>query len=194
MEHETQEQDVATAVAPVSLLRSQLESLLLVLDQPATITAMARAVVAEEAAVTATILEIAAEFNERGSGFDLRETEQGWRLYTRVAHAEVVERFLQEGAATKLTRAALETLAVIAYRQPVTRSQIAAIRGVNVDGVIKTLQLRGMVQIIETEENTGANYYATTPLFLEQLGIDSLNQLPDLAPLIPDVDSVEEPR
>lgn len=176
----------------ISQLRSQLESVLLVIDTPASVATLARVLDAEEATVESLLRATAAEFDERGSGFDLRQTEEGWRLYTRQANAAVVEQFLLDGSQTKLSRAALETLAVVAYRQPATRSQISAVRGVNVDGVMRTLQLRGLIREVDVEPATGAHRYETTELFLELLGIDSLDRLPDLAPLLPDVESIDE--
>ncbi|HJD78501.1 MAG TPA: SMC-Scp complex subunit ScpB [Corynebacterium pollutisoli] len=176
----------------ISQLRSQLESVLLVIDTPASVATLARVLDAEEATVESLLRATAAEFDERGSGFDLRETQEGWRLYTRQANAPVVEQFLLDGSQTKLSRAALETLAVVAYRQPATRSQISAVRGVNVDGVMRTLQLRGLIREVDVEPATGAHRYETTELFLELLGIDSLDRLPDLAPLLPDVESIDE--
>ena len=176
----------------ISQLRSQLESVLLVIDTPASVATLARVLDAEEATVESLLRATAAEFDERGSGFDLRETQEGWRLYTRQANAPVVEQFLLDGSQTKLSRAALVTLAVVAYRQPATRSQISAVRGVNVDGVMRTLQLRGLIREVDVEPATGAHRYETTELFLELLGIDSLDRLPDLAPLLPDVASIDE--
>lgn len=176
----------------IGQLRSRLESVLLVLDSPATVTTLARVLDSEEVTVTSLLTSIAAEFDERGSGFDLRETEEGWRLYTRPANAPAVEQFLLDGSQTRLSRAALETLAVVAYRQPATRSQISGVRGVNVDGVMRTLQLRGLIREVDVEPGTGAHRYETTDLFLELLGIDSLDRLPDLAPLLPDIDSIDE--
>ncbi|WP_156228021.1 SMC-Scp complex subunit ScpB [Corynebacterium comes] len=176
----------------ISQLRARLESVLLVVDSPVTVGTLARVLDAEEATVLSVLRATSAEFDERGSGFDLRENTEGWRLYTRPVNAPVVEHFLLDGTQTKLSRAALETLAVVAYRQPATRSQISAVRGVNVDGVMRTLQLRGLIREVDVEESTGAHRYTTTELFLELLGIDSLDRLPDLAPLLPDVDSIDE--
>lgn len=172
-------------------LRSRLESILLVVDNPVTVEALARSLATEPGEVTDCLRGIAAEFDERGSGFDLRETAEGWRLYTRPEYADAVEKFLLDGTQTRLSRAALETLAVVAYRQPVTRSQVSGVRGVNVDGVMRTLELRGLVTDVDTDPATGAHKYATTDLFLELLGIDSLERLPDLAPLLPDIDSID---
>lgn len=176
----------------ISQLRSRLESVLLVIDTPASAATLARVLDAEENTVTSVLRATAAEFDARGSGFDLRESEDGWRLYTRTDNAPAVEQFLLDGSQTKLSRAALETLAVVAYRQPATRSQISGVRGVNVDGVMRTLQLRGLIREVDVEPVTGAHRYETTDLFLELLGIDSLDRLPDLAPLLPDLESIDE--
>lgn len=178
----------------VSVLRSRVESLLLVSDEAVTPTELARVLSNEdnavpEAEVARTLHEIAAEYDARGNGFELREYEGAFRLYTRRANSDVVEAKLLDGTQQRLSRAALETLAVVAYRQPVTRSQVAAVRGVNCDGVMRTLSLRGL--IAETGEQGGANLYSTTELFLEQIGIESLEELPDLAPLLPEVDSID---
>ena len=182
----------SAAMPMVSQLRSQVESILLVIDNPALAADIAGALNAGEQDVTACLKEWSQELDERGSGMDLRETGEGWRLYTRPENADAVEAFLIDGSHTKISRAAMETLAVVAYRQPVTRAQVAAVRGVNVDGVMRTLTLRGLIAEVDPDEATGAHRYTTTELFLEQLGIDSLDRLPDLAPLLPEVDSIEE--
>lgn len=176
----------------ISQARSRIESILLVVDTPVPAATLAAVVGMDTAGVEAILTEIAGEFTRRGSGFDLREADGGWRLYTRPDNAPVVEALLLDGAQSRLSRAALETLAVVAYRQPVTRSQISAVRGVNVDGVMRTLQMRGLVAEVDTEPSTGAHRYVTTDLFLELLGIDSLDRLPELAPLLPDVESIDE--
>lgn len=176
----------------VSQLRSQIESVILVIDTPATVADLAGALHATPEDVALALKEWAEELDHRGSGMDLRETAEGWRLYTRPENADAVEAFLVDGTQTKLSRAAMETLAVVAYRQPVTRAQVAGVRGVNVDGVMRTLTLRGLIAEVEPDESSGAHRYVTTELFLEQLGIDSLDRLPDLAPLLPEVDSIED--
>lgn len=176
----------------VSQLRSQVESILLVIDAPASVDALAAAVESRPEDVLRELRGISQELDERGSGIDLRETEEGWRFYTRPENAESVEQFILDGSRTTLSRAAMETLAVVAYRQPVTRGQVAAVRGVNVDGVMRTLLLRGLIREVETPDSGLAHHYATTELFLELLGLESLEQLPDLAPLLPDVDAIEE--
>ncbi|WP_080795033.1 SMC-Scp complex subunit ScpB [Corynebacterium pacaense] len=181
-----------SGVPLISQARSRIESILLVVDTPVPIATLARVLEMEELAVADLLGEIAGELDERGSGIDLRESSEGWRFYTRPENAGAVEKLLLDGSQSRLSRAALETLAVVAYRQPVTRSQISAVRGVNVDGVMRTLQLRGLVREVGVEESTGAHRYETTELFLELLGIDSLSRLPDLAPLLPDVDTIDE--
>ena len=162
----------------VSLVRSQLESVLLVVDAPVSVSALAVGLAVSEDVVVGEVLEVRREVDERG-----------WRLYTRRENAEVVEHFLLSGTQSKLSRAAMETLAIIAYRQPATRAQVSAVRGVNVDGVIRTLVLRGLIREVAGGH---ARRYETTELFLELLGIDSLDRLPDLAPLLPDIDSIDE--
>lgn len=185
----------------ISQLRSRVESLLLVSDEPVAADQLAEACSVDSSQVEDVLRQIAEEFDARGSGFDLREREGLWRLYTRPENSDVVEAKILRGAQQRLSRAALETLAVVAYRQPVTRSQVAAVRGVNCDGVMRTLALRGLIRQVEVaaegEEETaaagpgGAHLYETTDLLLEQLGIESLDELPDLAPLLPDVESIE---
>ncbi|MBN3585234.1 SMC-Scp complex subunit ScpB, partial [Algoriphagus aestuarii] len=119
-------------------------------------------------------------------GFDLREVAEGWRFYTRPECAEAVEHFLRDGHEVRLTQAALETLAVVAYRQPVSRGKVSAIRGVNCDGVMRTLVLRGLIEEAGQDPESGAILYRTTSYFLERLGLRSLDELPDLAPFLPD--------
>lgn len=176
----------------VSQLRAQIEAIMLVVDSPVHVTHLAKALSAQEDEVTSILRSWADECVERGSGFDVRETQEGWRLYTSPACADVVEAFLLGGMQTKLSRAAMETLAVVAYRQPVTRAQVAGVRGVNVDGVMRTLTMRGLISEVSPDESTGAHRYITTDLFLELLGIDALDQLPSLAPLLPEVETIEE--
>lgn len=182
------------ALPLISQLRSRLESILLVIDSPASVEELARVLDAEVTVVSDTLRALERELSERGSGIDLRETPEGWRFYTRKENADAVEQFVLDGTQTKLSRAALETLAVIAYRQPVTRAQVAGVRGVNVDGVVRTLMLRGLIREIESPEPSAGNahQYETTELFLELLGIDSLERLPDLAPLLPDIEQIDE--
>ncbi len=173
-------------------LRSALEAVLLVVDSPVTTDELASAVEEDRCRVQAMLTRMADELTAANSGIDLRFAGDGWRYYTRAEFAPYVERLLLDGARSKLTRAALETLAVIAYRQPVTRARVSAIRGVNVDGVIRTLVARGLINEVGTDPQTTATTYATTELFLERLGLASLSDLPDLAPLLPDVDVIDD--
>ncbi|MFD0786368.1 SMC-Scp complex subunit ScpB, partial [Micromonospora azadirachtae] len=142
------------------------------------------------ARVGAMLDQIAAGYTASGHGFELRRAAGGWRLYTRPEYAGYVERFVLDGQSVRLTQAALETLAVVAYKQPVTRSRISAIRGVNCDGVIRTLVTRGLVEECGSEPESGAFLYRTTTLFLEKLGLNTVDELPPLAPFLPD--DVEE--
>ena len=173
-------------------LDAALESLLLVVDTPAAEEVLANAVQQPVARVTEALHRLAAAYDADGSGIDLRRVGEGWRLYTRDEYAPFVERLLLDGQRARLTRAALETLAVIAYRQPVTRSRVAAVRGVNVDGVIRTLLARGLIEEQGTDPDTGGIRYRTTELFLERLGLSSLEELPPIAPLLPEVDSIDD--
>lgn len=169
-----------------------LESLLLVVDTPVAAEALASATEQPVYRVAAKLRLMADELTERDSGIDLRQNSEGWRLYTRARFAPYVEKLLLDGARSKLTRAALETLAVVAYRQPVTRARVSAVRGVNVDAVMRTLLARGLITEVGNDEDSGAVTFATTELFLERLGLTSLSELPDIAPLLPDVDTIDD--
>ncbi|MBV8931868.1 MAG: SMC-Scp complex subunit ScpB, partial [Kutzneria sp.] len=142
--------------------------------------------------IEAALRVLSAEYTESGRGIDLRRVGEGWRFYTKDRYAPYVERLLLDGQRAKLTRAALETLAVIAYRQPVTRARVAAVRGVNVDGVIRTLVARGLIEETGADPDTGGILYRTTELFLERLGLSSLRDLPPIAPLLPEVDAIDD--
>ena len=171
-----------------------LEAVLMVADEPVPAVQLATALGLPQADVEDLLDELAAEYRgERGGrprGFELRRAGGGWRVYSAPAFADVVGRFLLEGQSARLTQAALETLAVVAYRQPVTRGQISAVRGVNVDGVVRTLTTRGLVAEVGQDPSTGAVLYGTTGYFLERMGFSSLDELPALAPHLPDVDSM----
>ncbi|MEU1689279.1 SMC-Scp complex subunit ScpB [Micromonospora sp. NPDC005707] len=171
-------------------LRGALEAILLVVDQPVSELTLAQVLEQSPERIGPMLDEIAAGYTAAGHGFELRRAAGGWRLYTRPEYATYVERFVLEGQTVRLTQAALETLAVIAYKQPVTRSRISAIRGVNCDGVIRTLVSRGLVEECGTEADSGAFLYRTTTMFLEKLGLNSVDDLPPLAPFLPD--DVEE--
>ncbi|MEV0068379.1 MULTISPECIES: SMC-Scp complex subunit ScpB [unclassified Amycolatopsis] len=173
-------------------LEAALEALLLVVDSPAGEQMLAETVAQPVARVTVALRTMAQRLTERGSGIDLRRVGEGWRFYTRDTYAPFVEKLLLDGQRSKLTRAALESLAVIAYRQPVTRARVAAVRGVNVDGVIRTLLARGLIEEMGTDPETTGTLYVTTELFLERLGLSSLNDLPPIAPLLPEVDTIDD--
>ena len=175
---------------PVPDLRAALEAVLLVTDQPVPAATLAQVVERPAAEVEATLLSLAEEYDEQARGFELRDIGGGWRFYTRDTCSTVVERFVLDGQQARLTQAALETLAVIAYRQPVTRQRVGAVRGVNVDGVVRTLLARGLVVEAGTDEITGAAVYRTTAHLLERLGLRTLDQLPSLAPLLPELDDL----
>ncbi|WP_448422360.1 SMC-Scp complex subunit ScpB [Mycolicibacter minnesotensis] len=186
---------IDVAVAPEledSELGAVLEALLLVVDTPVTVETLAAVTEQPVYRITAKLRVMADEFTERDSGIDLREAGGGWRLYTRARFAPYVERLVLDGARSKLTRAALETLAVVAYRQPVTRARVSAVRGVNVDAVMRTLLARGLITEAGADPDSGAVTFATTELFLERLGLSSLTDLPDIAPLLPDVDVIDD--
>ena len=169
-----------------------LEALLLVVDTPVSVESLASATEQPVYRVTDALNRLVEDYNSRESGIDLRETGGGWRMYTRSRYAPYVERLILDGTRSKLTRAALETLAVVAYRQPVTRARVSAVRGVNVDAVIRTLVARGLITEAGADADTGATTFSTTELFLERLGLASLNDLPDIAPLLPDVDVIDD--
>jgi segregation and condensation protein B len=167
-------------------LRMSLEAVLLVADEPVPEDLLADVTQQPAAAVAAALRELADSYAAEHRGFDLREVAGGWRLYTRPECAAVVERFVSGGQEVRLTQAALETLAVVAYRQPVSRARVSAVRGVNCDGVMRTLVLRGLVEEAGSDPETGAVLFQTTGYFLERLGLARLADLPDLAPFLPD--------
>ena len=176
-------------------LRGALEAVLLVVDEPADPTVIAQVLATPEPEVVAMLQALQAEYDEAGRGFELREIAGGWRLYTRAEFAPYVERFVLEGQQARLTQAALETLAVVAYRQPVSRTRVSAVRGVNVDGVIRTLVSRGLVEEAGSDHESGAILYRTSPYFLERLGLGNLTQLPNLADFLPEsttIDALED--
>jgi len=171
-----------------------LESILMVVDEPVSVVQLAATVGLPTEEVSALLHELAADYvgahGGRPRGFVLREVAQGWRIYSAAAFSDVVGAYVLDGQTTRLTQAALETLAIVAYRQPVTRGQISAVRGVNVDGVVRTLSARGLIAEVGTDESSGALRYGTTGYFLERMGLTSLDQLPALAPHLPDIESL----
>jgi segregation and condensation protein B len=173
-------------------IRAALEALLMVAEEPMSTSTLAALTRTPEEVVVTTLHDLAQEYAIQERGFDLRELGGGWRFWTRDNCAQVVERFVLDGQHGRLSQAGLETLAVVAYRQPVTRSRISAIRGVNVDGVVRTLVTRGLIEETGHDHETGAHLYRTTTYFLERLGLKSLDELPPIAAHLPMPDNVEE--
>src|SRR6478735_6813870 len=172
-------------------LPAALEAVLLVIDEPVSEVLLAQVLEHPVDVVTDALRTLAEGYTNQGRGFELREVAGGWRFYSREDYAPWVEKFVLDGQAAKLTQAALETLAVVAYRQPVSRGRVSAVRGVNVDGVMRTLLARGLVQEAGSEHETGAILYGTSTYFLERLGIRSLDELPELAPYLPELDTLD---
>jgi len=172
-------------------LKPALEAVLMVVDEPATEEHLSKILERPKRQITRALRELAGEYAAQGRGFELRHVANGWRFYTRAAYAPAVERFVLDGQQARLTQAALETLAVVAYRQPVSRSRVSAVRGVNCDGVMRTLLQRGLVAEAGTEPETGAILYVTTNYFLERMGLRGLDELPELAPFLPEAEAIE---
>ncbi len=174
-------------------LEQSLEAILLIVDEPVPEVMLAQVLEQPREEISRALKDLAASYDDQRRGFDLRKVAGGWRFYTREECAPVVERFVRDGHEVRLTQAALETLAVVAYRQPVSRARVSAVRGVNCDAVMRTLTLRGLVEEAGTERETGAILFRTTGYFLERLGVASLEDLPDLAPFLPEhVDDAED--
>ncbi|HEV2933503.1 MAG TPA: SMC-Scp complex subunit ScpB [Streptosporangiaceae bacterium] len=174
-------------------LKASLEAILLVADEPVPVVVLAQVLERPRNEVLTELHKLAEEYTTQGRGFDLREIAGGWRFYTREDCAPLVERFVSDGQEVRLTQAALETLAVVAYRQPVSRARVSAVRGVNCDSVMRTLVLRGLVEEAGTDQETSAILYRTTGYFLERLGLPGLEDLPDLAPFLPeDIEDIED--
>lgn len=186
--------DMTTPLAESPLAESPLaeriEAILLIIDEPIGLVALAAAVGSPVAAVRQALETLVDDYDGRGHGprrgFELREVGGGWRLYVRDDHDDLVADFIGGQAPARLSQAALETLAVIAYKQPVTRSQVASIRAVNVDSVVRTLLARGLITELFADAETGAINYGTTDALLQHLGINSLDELPPISPLLDD--------
>lgn len=172
--------------------RRALEALLMVTEEPATTQLLGQLLEMAPAAVDVCCEELAASYRAEGRGFELVRVAGGWRFQSAPEMSAYVERFVLEGQTSKLSVAALETLAIVAYRQPVSRAQVAAVRGVNVDGVMRTLQVRGYIEEVARDPGPGqAALFGTTAMFLEKLGLDSLADLPPLGDFVPDAATVE---
>ena len=193
MEIDLMDETAQTATPPVNVERS-LEAILMIADEPQTLVSLATALGVPVAAVRQSIERLVADFDGHGEGeaggirrgFELREVGGGWRIYVRGEYDDVVRDFVLTQNPTRLSQAALETLAVIAYKQPISRGAIASIRAVNVDSVVRTLLGRGLITEAFTDSETGAIHYATTDLTLAQLGINSIDELPAISPLLSD--------
>jgi len=172
-------------------LKPALEAVLMVVDEPATEERLAKILQRPRRRIADALRELADEYAVQGRGFELRLIAGGWRFYSRPEYAAAVEGFVLDGQHARLTQAALETLAVVAYRQPVSRSRVSAVRGVNCDGVMRTLLQRGLVEEAGTEPETGAILYVTTNYFLERMGLRGLDELPELAPFLPEAEAIE---
>jgi segregation and condensation protein B len=173
-------------------LKKSLEAILMVVDEPVSEIVLAQITEVPTEEVVAELNEMATSYEVEGRGFQLRAIAGGWRFYSHPDQSPVVEKFVLDGQQSRLTQAALETLAVIAYRQPVSRARVSAIRGVNVEAVMKTLITRGLVEESGIEHETGAILYKTTSYFLEKVGVNSIEDLPALAPFLPDADGLDE--
>lgn len=168
-----------------------LEALLLMATEPMGAAELAAALDVPTPVVWAALERLAAFYDETGRGFELRQVGEGWRYYTRPEHADVVSRWVLEGQQARLSQAALETLAVVAYLQPISRSRVGAIRGVNVDGVMRTLTTRGLIEEAGASPETGAMLFRTSAYFLERMGYTSVDDLPPIAPHLPEASLLE---
>lgn len=172
-------------------LKPALEAVLMVADQSLDLLTLAQAVGHPPIDVAEVLVELAASYDEQRRGFELRNVAGGWRYFTRDEFAPAVERFVLDGQQARLTQAALETMAVVAYRQPISRSRVSAIRGVNVDGVMRTLVTRGLVEEAGVDRESGAILYQTSNYFLERMGLASVEDLPELAPFLPELSDMD---
>jgi segregation and condensation protein B len=185
--------DPEVAAGPVGEeLRGAVEAILVVVDEPVTAMVIAQVLAVPEVKVIEVLDGLRADYDQASRGFELRQIGSGWRLYTRADYATYVERFVLDGQQARLTQAALETLAVVAYRQPVSRSRVSAVRGVNVDGVMRTLVSRGLVEEAGSEHESNAVLYRTTSYFLERLGLRELDELPNLANFLPESTTIDQ--
>lgn len=173
-------------------VRGAVEAVLMVVEEPVSEVALATALEVTVEAVREALGEIEADLADGTHGYTIRSVAGGWRFYSHSAYAAVVERFILDGQQARLTQASLETLAVIAYRQPISRARVGAVRGVNVDGVVRTLLTRGLITEVSHDGESGAILYGTTDTFLERMGLESLDDLPPIAPYLPEADMIDE--
>ena len=189
----------ARHAAAVSDLERALEAIFMIADEPQTLVSLATALGVPIPAVRQSVERLVADFDGDDGGvvrgFELREVGGGWRIYVRNEYDPIVRDFVLTQNPSRLSQAALETLAVIAYKQPISRGAIASIRAVNVDSVVRTLLGRGLITEAFTDSETGAIHYATTDMLLTQLGVNSLDELPLISPLLADgSDGFDEQR
>ncbi len=184
-------EDAAPGPGDPQAIAGPLEALLLMATEPVPSAELAQAVRAPVGVVEQALEDLADFYDQTGRGFELRNVGGGWRYWTRAEHADLIGSWLIEGQHARLSQAALETLAVVAYLQPISRGRVSAVRGVNVDGVLRTLVTRDLVQEVDRDAETGAMLFGTTGGFLERLGLASLDDLPPIAPLLPDAAVLE---
>jgi len=175
-----------------SELHRSLEAILMVVEEPVSELVLAQIIERPTEEIVAALNNMAQSYQSEDRGFELRQISGGWRFYSHPDLAPLVEKFVLDGQQARLTQAALETLSVIAYKQPVSRARVSAIRGVNVEAVMKTLVTRGLVEEAGVEGESGAVLYKTTSFFLEKLGLNKVEDLPALAPFLPDIDGLDE--
>ncbi len=192
MSQETEEQPPFVAADLPGGLQAALEAVLMVIDEPVAEPIIATALDVPVEEVAAALKALSASYDAQQRGFMLRCYAGGWRIYSRAECAPAVERFLLGGAQAKLSQAALETLAVVAYRQPISRSRISAVRGVSVDGVIRTLLARGLITEMSGESPSSAMLFGTSDLFLQRMGVNDIDELPPLAPYLPSSDVLDD--
>lgn len=184
----------AAAFVPDPETRKALEAILLVVEEPVDPNTLAQVLEVPTDDVVATLRALRGEYVDAGRGFVLREVAGGWRLYTDPGAAAYVERFVLHGRSGRLSQAALETLAIVAYKQPVTRARVSEIRGVDADGAVRSLVSRGLIEEVGREPTPGQPLlYATSASFLERLGLGDLDDLPTLPELAPDAPLPAEP-
>ena len=192
MNDEAQEvrEDQLTHIIDEATLGRSIEAILMVVDEPVNEITLASVLQVTVEQINAALERLTSSYDDRG--FTLKAINGGWRFYSDPEFSASVEKFVLDGQQNRLTQAALETLAVIAYRQPISRARVSAIRGVNVEAVMKTLITRGLVEEYGVENETGAILYKTTSYFLERLALNRIEDLPPLAPHLPDIDSLDE--
>lgn len=173
-------------------IKRSIEAILMVVDEPLAELVLAQIIEVPTEEIVQVLREMASEYEGEERGFQLRQVAGGWRFYSHPDLSPLVEKFVLDGQQNRLTQAALETLAVVAYRQPISRARVSAIRGVNVEAVMKTLLTRGLVEESGVEGESGAILYRTTSYFLEKLGLNTTADLPALAPFLPDIDALDE--